>query len=46
MGRDLEKYVSNSVQGHEFVGVVEEVGLDVKRHRVGDKVVSVFATVW
>lgn len=37
---------SNTAQGHEFVGIIEAVGSDVRTHRVGDKVVSVFAAVW
>ena len=33
-----------AVLGHEFVGVVEEVGAEVKRFRRGDRVVSSFFT--
>src|SRR5437588_6957253 len=33
-----------AVLGHEFVGVVEEVGREVKRFRPGDRVVSSFFT--
>src|SRR5256885_14257288 len=33
-----------TVLGHEFVGVVEEVGPEVKRFKPGDRVVSSFFT--
>src|SRR5256714_752222 len=33
-----------AVLGHEFVGVVEEVGAEVKRFKAGDRVVSSFFT--
>src|SRR5438105_6967181 len=33
-----------AVLGHEFVGVVEEVGPEVKRFKPGDRVVSSFFT--
>src|SRR5260370_16623365 len=33
-----------AVLGHEFVGVVEEVGSEVKRFKPGDRVVSSFFT--
>ena len=33
-----------AVLGHEFVGVVEDVGPDVKRFKTGDRVVSSFFT--
>lgn len=35
---------SGAVLGHEFVGVVEEVGTEVKRFKPGDRVVSSFFT--
>ncbi len=49
-GSDLHIYHGNvpispgSVLGHEFVGVVEEVGSEVKRFKPGDRVVSSFFT--
>jgi threonine dehydrogenase-like Zn-dependent dehydrogenase len=35
---------AGAVLGHEFVGVVEEVGSEVKRFKAGDRVVSSFFT--
>lgn len=32
--------------GHEFTGVVVEVGSDVKTVKEGDKIVSPFTTTW
>jgi threonine dehydrogenase-like Zn-dependent dehydrogenase len=32
--------------GHEFTGVVSEVGSDVKTVAVGDKIVSPFTVSW
>lgn len=32
--------------GHEFTGVVTEVGSDVKTVKEGDKIVSPFTTTW
>jgi 2-desacetyl-2-hydroxyethyl bacteriochlorophyllide A dehydrogenase len=49
-GSDLHIYHGNvpinpgSVLGHEFVGVVEGVGSDVRRFKPGDRVVSSFFT--
>ena len=49
-GSDLHIYHGNvpinegAVLGHEFVGVVEEVGSEVKRFQPGDRVVSSFFT--
>ncbi len=49
-GSDLHIYHGNvpispgAVLGHEFVGVVEEVGPEVKRFKPGDRVVSSFFT--
>ncbi|TAN31975.1 alcohol dehydrogenase [bacterium] len=49
-GSDLHIYHGHTpmnqgaVLGHEFVGVVEEVGSEVKRFRPGDRVVSSFFT--
>jgi threonine dehydrogenase-like Zn-dependent dehydrogenase len=49
-GSDLHIYHGNvpisrgSVLGHEFVGVVEDVGSEVKRFKPGDRVVSSFFT--
>jgi threonine dehydrogenase-like Zn-dependent dehydrogenase len=49
-GSDLHIYHGNipispgKVLGHEFVGVVEEVGSEVKRFKPGDRVVSSFFT--
>jgi len=34
------------IMGHEFTGVVAEVGKDVKSVAVGDKVVSPFTVSW
>jgi len=33
-------------KGHEFVGTVESVGHKITKFKPGDKVVSVFATIW
>lgn len=49
-GSDLHIYHGHTpvnpgaVLGHEFVGVVEEVGAEVKRFKPGDRVVSSFFT--
>jgi 2-desacetyl-2-hydroxyethyl bacteriochlorophyllide A dehydrogenase len=49
-GSDLHIYHGNipispgKVLGHEFVGVVEEVGAEVKRFKPGDRVVASFFT--
>lgn len=32
--------------GHEFTGIVVEIGESVKSIKVGDKVVSPFTTSW
>lgn len=32
--------------GHEFTGVVDEVGSDVKDFKKGDKIVSPFTLSW
>jgi L-iditol 2-dehydrogenase len=34
----LKDNVKNRVMGHEFTGIVEEVGPQVKRYKVGDKI--------
>lgn len=34
------------IMGHEFTGIVEEVGSDVKHFKKGDKVVSPFTLSW
>jgi threonine dehydrogenase-like Zn-dependent dehydrogenase len=34
------------IMGHEFTGVVREVGSQVKTVKVGDKIVSPFTTSW
>jgi S-(hydroxymethyl)glutathione dehydrogenase / alcohol dehydrogenase len=47
-GSDLHIYngmipqVSNMVMGHEFMGIVEEIGPDVKNLKIGDRVVVPF----
>lgn len=41
MGRDPDVVLPN-VPGHEFAGVVEEVGPDVRKWRIGDRVTSPF----
>lgn len=33
-------------QGHEFTGIVEEIGVAVKSFEVGDRVFSPFTTSW
>jgi Zn-dependent alcohol dehydrogenase len=33
-------------QGHEFIGVIEQIGSDVSKFAVGDEVVSLFSPVW
>lgn len=35
-----------SIQGHEFIGVIEETGSDVNKFAVSDEVVSLFSLVW
>ena len=34
------------IMGHEFTGVVKEVGSEVKTVKVGDKVVAPFTVSW
>ena len=34
------------IMGHEFTGIVDQVGEDVKKFKVGDKVVSPFTMSW
>jgi len=34
------------IMGHEFTGIVTEVGSEVKTIQVGDKVVAPFTTSW
>lgn len=34
------------IMGHEFTGIVKEVGKDVKTVKVGDKIVSPFTVSW
>lgn len=34
------------IMGHEFTGVVTEVGSEVKTVKVGDKVVAPFTVSW
>lgn len=34
------------IMGHEFTGIVKEVGSQVKSVKVGDKVVSPFTISW
>ncbi len=34
------------IMGHEFTGVITEVGSEVKTLKVGDKVVAPFTTSW
>lgn len=34
------------IMGHEFTGVVKEVGSQVKTVKVGDKIVSPFTVSW
>lgn len=33
-------------QGHEFTGIVEAVGSEVRNLKVGDRVVTAFSAVW
>jgi threonine dehydrogenase-like Zn-dependent dehydrogenase len=40
--RGIEKLEGPTPMGHEYVGVVEEIGADVKNHNVGDFVVGSF----
>ncbi|EXJ87224.1 hypothetical protein A1O3_04183 [Capronia epimyces CBS 606.96] len=45
MYRGHQTTKTGHIMGHEFVGIVTAVGPDVRTHKVGDKVVSVFAAV-
>ncbi|SMH43979.1 Threonine dehydrogenase [Rathayibacter oskolensis] len=41
--RDMEKNTDGVSMGHEFIGVVEEIGADVRALAVGDLVISPFS---
>lgn len=42
----LTRWHVGFIMGHEFTGVVTEVGSEVKTVKVGDKVVAPFTTSW
>jgi len=44
--RGHQKSPTGFIMGHEFTGIVTEVGKDVKSVSVGDKVVSPFTVSW
>ncbi|KAK1252198.1 hypothetical protein MKX08_003385 [Trichoderma sp. CBMAI-0020] len=45
MYRGIQKTAAGHIMGHEFIGVIEEIGSDVSRFAVGDEVVSLFSPV-
>lgn len=42
----LTGWLVGFIMGHEFTGVVTEVGSEVKTVKVGDKVVAPFTVSW
>ena len=44
--RGHQKSDTGFIMGHEFTGIVEEVGSEVKHFQKGDQVVSPFTTSW
>lgn len=44
--RGHQKSDTGFIMGHEFTGIVKEVGSKVKNFKVGDKIVSPFTTSW
>ncbi|KAL7931896.1 GroES-like protein [Trichoderma chlorosporum] len=43
MFRGHQKTETGHIMGHEFIGIVDQVGSDVKKFAVGDEVVSIFS---
>ncbi|OQE22572.1 hypothetical protein PENSTE_c010G08814 [Penicillium steckii] len=46
MYRGHQQTGTGHIMGHEFVGIVEEIGSDVSSFQPGDEVVSIFSAVW
>ncbi|KAM0460423.1 hypothetical protein ACHAPV_004690 [Trichoderma viride] len=45
MYRGVQKTAAGHIMGHEFIGVIEQIGSDVNKFAVGDEVVSLFSPV-
>ncbi|KAL6899995.1 GroES-like protein [Trichoderma evansii] len=45
MYRGIQKSAAGHIMGHEFIGVIEQIGSDVHKFAVGDEVVSLFSPV-
>ncbi|KAL7918467.1 GroES-like protein [Trichoderma austrokoningii] len=45
MYRGVQKTAAGHIMGHEFIGVIEQIGSDVHKFTVGDEVVSLFSPV-
>ncbi|QKX60002.1 uncharacterized protein TRUGW13939_07144, partial [Talaromyces rugulosus] len=43
MYRGHQKTTTGHIMGHEFVGIVEDIGSEVSRFKVGQKVMSIFS---
>ncbi|OCT51771.1 alcohol dehydrogenase [Cladophialophora carrionii] len=44
--RGVQKTATGHVMGHEFVGVIEAVGSEVRELKAGQRVICIFSTAW
>ncbi|EHK18501.1 uncharacterized protein TRIVIDRAFT_47322 [Trichoderma virens Gv29-8] len=45
MYRGHQKTATGHIMGHEFIGIIDQIGSDVSKFAVGDEVVSIFSPV-